>query len=586
MKFHFSRFILSLAILGVRGVQADGDDKKNVCLESLTGITGGTTTCTPLGVAPMIEGASFFPEAIVKDQGSKDIFGCCNRNSDEEESSLTPTQIGKMPQFSTETSMQVLAAAKKAWANGRGVWPQMSLQERIEAIEAFLTALQDQRSSIINLLMWEIGKNYGDAEAEFDRTVAFARKVIESIQTDPEFAGVWQTIGSTKALVRRTAIGIILALGPYNYPLNETYATIIPALLMGNIVVLKIPTVGGLVHFLTMEAFKVLPEGTVSFISGGGRATMPPIMATGDIDGLAFIGGSNAADDLIKQHPHPHRLKVFLQLEANNMAIYLPDIFERKHKKVLENALSETITGTLSYNGQRCTALKLLFVPKAHGDSFTKAFVQKVEAMRVGLPWQQFEDEKFSQVTPLPSAKRVQYMKELIADALEKGASIMNKDGGTLVGGDDSTLMVPAVLYPVDSSMKVYHEEQFGPVIPIAPYEEFETVLAFGQDGPYAQQVSLFTAKDAETASTVIDRFSAVFGKINLGSQCGRSPDTLPFSGRRSSAMGVMSVSHALREFSVPTVVAYKEKKDVPTEELVKKVSKTSKFLQSVTAKS
>ncbi|CAB9521685.1 N-succinylglutamate 5-semialdehyde dehydrogenase [Seminavis robusta] len=254
MKFHFSRFILSLAILGVRGVQADGDDKKNVCLESLTGITGGTTTCTPLGVAPMIEGASFFPEAIVKDQGSKDIFGCCNRNSDEEESALTPTQIGKMPQFSTETSMQVLAAAKKAWANGRGVWPQMSLQERIEAIEAFLSALQDQRSSIINLLMWEIGKNYGDAEAEFDRTVAFARKVIESIQTDPEFAGVWQTIGSTKALVRRTAIGIILALGPYNYPLNETYATIIPALLMGNIVVLKIPTVGGLVHFLTSKS--------------------------------------------------------------------------------------------------------------------------------------------------------------------------------------------------------------------------------------------------------------------------------------------------------------------------------------------
>jgi len=65
----------------------------------------------------------------------------------------------------------------------------------------------------------------------------------------------------------------------------------------------------------------VLPEGTVHFISGGGRSTMPPIMETGDVDGLAFIGGSNAADSLIKQHPHPHRLKVFLQLEANNMAV-------------------------------------------------------------------------------------------------------------------------------------------------------------------------------------------------------------------------------------------------------------------------
>lgn len=70
-----------------------------------------------------------------------------------------------------------------------------------------------------------------------------------------------------------------------------------------------------------MEAFKALPEGTIHFISGGGRDTMPPIMASGDVDGLAFIGGSDAADKLILQHPHPHRLKVFLQLEANNMGV-------------------------------------------------------------------------------------------------------------------------------------------------------------------------------------------------------------------------------------------------------------------------
>lgn len=206
-------------------------------------------------------------------------------------------------------------------------------------------------------------------------------------------------------------------------------------------------------------------------------------------------------------------------------------------------------------------------------------------ALPVGLPWQQFgNDAKFSKITPLPNTKRIQYMKELIDDAVGKGAKIMNKDGGSLVGGPDSTLMVPAVLYPVTPEMKVYHEEQFGPVIPIAPYDDIETVLEFGQTGPYAQQVSVFTSGDAETASTVIDRFSAVFGKINLNSQCGRSPDTLPFSGRRSSAMGVMSVSDALREFSVPTVVAYKDNKDLPNSQLATEIGKRSKFLQSITA--
>jgi len=141
-------------------------------------------------------------------------------------------------------------------------------------------------------------------------------------------------------------------------------------------------------------------------------------------------------------------------------------------------------------------------------------------------------------------------MKELISDAVGKGAKILNKDGGKIIGGSDSTLMVPAVLYNVTPEMKLYHEEQFGPVIPIALYDDIETVLEFGQTGPYGQQVSVFTAMDSSTASNVIDRFSAVFGKINLNSQCGRSPDTLPFSGRRSSALGVMSVSEALREVS------------------------------------
>jgi len=174
-------------------------------------------------------------------------------------------------------------------------------------------------------------------------------------------------------------------------------------------------------------------------------------------------------------------------------------------------------------------------------------------------------------------------MKELIDDAVGKGAKIVNRDGGSLVGGSESTLMVPAILYPVTSDMKVYNEEQFGPVIPIVSYEDISEPLEFGQLGPYGQQVSVFTATDATTASNVIDRFSTVFGKINLNSQCGRSPDTLPFSGRRSSAMGVMSVSHALQEFSVPTVVAYKENKDIANSKLVTEIQKSSKFLEPVT---
>ena len=557
---------------------------------------------------------------------------------------VEPLILGRMPQFTTAQAYAVLQEAQAAWNGGAGVWTQMTLPERCAALRTFLQLLQQPstRQAMVTTLLHEIGKNRRDAEQEVDRTIQFAEQVLHVVETDPDFTGTWQTIGTTtRAMVRRAARGIVMAVAPYNYPLNECYATIIPALLVGNIVVVKLPTVGGLVHLLTLPAWEqALPPGTIHFIAGSGRSTLPPLMETGAIDALAFIGGSykrereresqcvmcvcaygwmvvfvgrllvvfrvcvcqsfhvgilsfffswhtiigsKAADQLISSHPHPHRLKVFLQLEANNMAIYLKDLFDDTPtaKTLFEHALKEAMIGSLSFNGQRCTALKLHFVPKDHADTFVPALVERVQALTVGLPDQRHGDkQEYSQITPLPNQGRIQYMQELIQDAVRKGARIVNERGGTIVGGPHSTLMVPAVLYPVTPHMRVYHEEQFGPIVPITTYDDLDTVLKFGQDGMYAQQVSIFGQDSASTA-VLIDRFHAVFGKINLNSQCGRSPDTLPFSGRRSSALGVMSVRDALHEFSVPTVVAMPQ--TVPHhQDFVSHLQQASRFLQPV----
>ncbi len=109
-----------------------------------------------------------------------------------------------------------------------------------------------------------------------------------------------------------------------------------------------------------MEAFqKALPVGAMNFVSGRGRETMPVLMETGKVDALAFIGGSGAADSLIKQHPYPHRLKIFLQLEAKNMGIFLPDLFEKGSDKVdqLSKAVDQSVLGgeTLSKQFHVCS---------------------------------------------------------------------------------------------------------------------------------------------------------------------------------------------------------------------------------------
>jgi glyceraldehyde-3-phosphate dehydrogenase (NADP+) len=497
-----------------------------------------------------------------------------------EEMVLETHTLGRIPQFTTEQTLQVLDAARSGWDSGKGAWTTMSLEGRVAAIQAFLSELQKVREPMVQTLMMEIGKNRNDSEAEFDRTMDFCRQVIRVVQTNPEYVGHWQTIGSTSAFVKRAAIGVYLSLAPYNYPLNECYAAIIPCLLMGNVVILKIPTIGGLVHLWTMEAFrKALPPGTINFVAGSGRSTMPPLMKTGHVDGLAFIGGSKAADELIQIHPHPHRLHVFLQLEANNLAVYLPSVFE--DLALLSSSLDQAVVGSLSFNGQRCTALKLHYVPQQHAERFVNELVQRVDALHVGLADDVFDDGKQSQVTPLPSRGRIEYMQELIKDAVAKGAKIMNRNGGNVLGGPGSTLMVPAVLYPVTKNMRVYGEEQFGPVVPVAVYQDLSDVLDYaqGDENVYGQQISIF-GSDPDAVAPMIDRFASVFGRINLNAQCGRSPDTVPFSGRRSSAMGTMSVTEALREFSIPTVVAYSNG-NPSSRTLVEGLPARSKFLQS-----
>lgn len=170
----------------------------------------------------------------------------------------------------------------------------------------------------------------------------------------------------------------------------------------------------------------------LQFISGGGRETIPPVMRSGKVDLLAFIGGSRTADSVIKEHPHPHRLRLFLQLEGKNLGIVTPSAD-------IELSLNEVVLGSLSFNGQRCTAIKLVMVHKSIADSFVAQLGQKISALKCGLPW-----EQGVQITPLPEAKKPTSMEELIQDAVGKGATVVNADthGGEIHG----SLFRPAVV--------------------------------------------------------------------------------------------------------------------------------------------
>ncbi|RTE51906.1 NADP-dependent glyceraldehyde-3-phosphate dehydrogenase [Arenibacter aquaticus] len=454
-----------------------------------------------------------------------------------------PTLLGSIPDMEEKEALEALGAALKAFDKGKGAWPTMRVNERIECMELFVKKMQSKREEIVKLLMWEIGKSLPDSQKEFDRTVEYINDTIEDYKQLDRDAAKFEKNDGVYAHIRRGPLGVVLCLGPYNYPLNETFALLIPAIIMGNTTIFKPAKHGVLLITPLLEAFQSsFPKGVVNIVFGRGRAVAAPIMKTGKVDVLALIGNSKSANALQNQHPKSNRLRLVLGLEAKNPAIILPDAD-------LDLTVDECIAGTLSFNGQRCTALKVIYVHEDIAEEFNKRFAKRVDALKFGNPW-----EEGVKLTPLPEPGKPAYIQELIDDAREKGARILNKKGGQ----HSENYIWPAILYPVNKDMRVYKEEQFGPVVPILTFKDIEEPLDDMAESNYGQQVSLF-GKDVYAIAPLIDTLVNLVCRVNLNSSCQRGPDVYPFTGRKDSAQATLSVHDALRSFSVRTFVAFKD---------------------------
>ena len=472
--------------------------------------------------------------------------------------------LGDSPKMDKKHALLALEAADKAYSNGTGTWPTMKVYERINCMQKFVDLMVLKRDEVVKLLMWEIGKNLKDSEKEFDRTVDYINETIKEYKKIDRDGAFFHNNSGVRALIRRGPLGVVLCLGPYNYPLNETFALLIPAIIMGNTAIFKPAKHGVLLIAPLLEAFKKsFPPGVVNIVFGRGREIAAPIMETGKINVLALIGHSSSAISLQDLHPQKNRLRLVLGLEAKNPAIIMDDAD-------LELTVNECLNGSLSYNGQRCTAIKVIYVHEKIKEKFLKKFCDRVDSLKLGLPWEN------TLLTPLPEPNKPKYISELIDDATSKGAKIINKNGGKKF----KNFVFPAVLYPVSEDMDVYKEEQFGPVIPVISFSDINTPINFMADSNYGQQVSLF-GNSEEKLGPIIDSLVNLVCRVNLNSSCQRGPDVYPFTGRKDSAVATLSVHDALRSFSIRTFVA---SKDNPTNKnLLRKLidNKKSNFIRT-----
>ncbi|WP_421794827.1 NADP-dependent glyceraldehyde-3-phosphate dehydrogenase [Haliscomenobacter sp.] len=456
---------------------------------------------------------------------------------------LKRLHIGSYPLAGQAEADAALEAAVHAFDNGRGEWPTMPIGERIVCMEKFIGRMIEQKDLIVNLLMYEIGKSIADSTKEFDRTVEYIYDTIDMLKELDRNSSRFRIEQGIIGQIRRSPLGVVLCMGPFNYPLNETYTMLIPALLMGNTILFKPPKHGTLLHYPMLEAFRdCFPKGVMNTLYGRGGTVVPALMQSGKINVLTLIGSSRVANDLKKMHPKVNRLRAVLGLDAKNAAIILEDAD-------IDLAVRECILGSLSFNGQRCTAIKIILVHQNIADKFLKRFSAAVNQLPFGMPWQ-----KGVAITPLPEPNKPAYLLDLVEDAKAHGAQVMNEGGATI----HESFFYPAVVYPVNDKMKIYREEQFGPVVPVASFASMEEPIQYLIDSPHGQQVSIF-GNDPDEIAHLVDQLVNLVSRVNINAQCQRGPDTFPFTGRKDSAEGTLSVEDAMRAFSIRTIVATKE---------------------------
>jgi acyl-CoA reductase-like NAD-dependent aldehyde dehydrogenase len=482
-----------------------------------------------------------------------------------EDAGLKPRLLGSYPLIGEKEAIEALNSAVHAYDNGRGAWPTMSVEDRIHCVENFTKMMIGYRSQVVKCLMWEIGKSLADSEKEFDRTVEYIYATIEELKKLDREGSHFRIEQGVIGQIRRSPLGIVLCMGPFNYPLNETYTMLIPALIMGNCVLFKPPRQGILLHHIFQEAYqRCFPAGSINFLYGRGSAVVPPIMSSGKVDVLTLIGSSRMADRLQKSHPKVNRLRSVLGLDAKNAGIILENAD-------LDATIKEVVLGSLSFNGQRCTAIKIVWVHRSIADAFVAKLDVAIQALKLGMPW-----EKGVNITPVAEPEKPVYLAEVVADAVAKGAKVVNTEGGASA----HSFVFPTVVYPVSEGMTLYAEEQFGPVIPIAVFDDLEQPIQYLIQSDHGQQCSIF-GTDADQIARLIDPLVNQVTRVNINAQCQRGPDTFPFSGRKDSAQGTLSILDALRSFSIRSVVATKE--TAANKTLLNKIIKddTSNFLST-----
>ena len=458
----------------------------------------------------------------------------------EVKSPLDNSVLGKVQAMSQEDVDVVMSSAKKS----QKYWAQTTIAERAALLYKVADLLVEKKEELGHFLMMEIAKDKKSSISEVVRTADFLRftaDAAKSIEGQSIPSDSFPGFNKKKiSFVTREPLGVVLAISPFNYPVNLAASKIGPALMAGNTVVFKPASQGALSGLFLAELFKEagIPAGVVNTVTGKGSVIGDYCVTHKDVNFVNFTGSTAVGQRISKI---TEMTPLLMELGGKDAAIVLEDAD-------LDLTAKNIVGGAFSYSGQRCTAVKRVLVMESVADKLVEKIVEQMAKLKVGNPLE-VED---AQVVPLIDTKAADFVEKLMKDAESKGAKVV------FGGKRDGNLIEPTLYDNVTLDMNIAWEEPFGPILPIIRVKSREEAIDIANQSEYGLQSSVFT-QDINEAFYIAKRLEV--GTVQVNNKTERGPDHFPFLGVKSSGMGTQGIRYSIESMSRPkaTVINIQE---------------------------
>ncbi|MEU7019033.1 aldehyde dehydrogenase [Streptomyces sp. NPDC046203] len=446
--------------------------------------------------------------------------------------------IGRAAQARPADIDRAVAAARASFEAGE--WRLTPPAERIAVLRRFNALREKNAERIADLISRENG-----SAAWFTRAgqAGLTRQAHAYLTAAETFA--WEETPTpsdpatpVRSIVRREPVGVVAAVIPWNSPFSSATSKILPALLAGNSVILKVSPENSLSMGLLADLLEEtgLPEGVISVLPAD-RETSEHLVSHREIDKIAFTG-STRAGRRIAAIAGEQLKRVSLELGGKSAALLLPDADIGK-------AVTGLKFGSLLNNGESCIAQTRILAPRARYEEVVAALKELVESLKVGDP---ADPDTF--IGPMIRPDQQQRVRDYIRLGIEEGARLVTGGPDIPEGLENGNYVTPTVFADVDNSMRIAREEIFGPVLVVIPYDDEDDAVRIADDSEYGLSGGVWSA-DREHALAVARRLRTGTVTVNGASVAFDGP----FGGFKASGIG--------REYGAVGLGTYTEYKTI-----------------------